>query len=171
MSMVLADRDIGRDVARGSGRGSGLEAGREVRRREWRMRIERFRASGISIVAFCARENVSVASYYYWTRLLREEVAGQLNDRMETAGSVIARGTALDSCGMQSHTRGTNSEPATAVVRFLLSSGAEILVPAEQVDLIHSLARCLISESASSAKARAVKPATDLAFREVVVTS
>jgi predicted RNase H-related nuclease YkuK (DUF458 family) len=89
---------------------------------------------------------------------------------MDATGSAMTGGKTLDSCGMQSPTHGTNSKPSTAVVRFLLSSGAEILVPVEQVDLIHSLARCLISESASSAKARAVKPATDLAFREVVVT-
>ena len=117
MSMVLADRDIGRDVARGSGRGSGLSARREVRRREWRRRIERFRASGISIVAFCARENVSVASYYYWTRLLREEVSGQLNDRMDSTGSAMTGGKNLSSRRMQSPTRGTNLTPTTGVVK------------------------------------------------------
>ena len=65
--------------------------------------------------------------------------------------------------------RETHTEGATSVVRFLLPSSTEILVPVEQVDLIQSLARCLI-ENASSARAQ-VKPSTDPAFREVVVTS
>ena len=72
MSMVLADRNMGREGTRGRA----CEIGQEARRGEWRMRLKRFRASGISVVAFCARENVSVASYYHWTRLLRDKVTG-----------------------------------------------------------------------------------------------
>jgi hypothetical protein len=165
MSMVLADRNMGRQEARGGAR----EVGQEARRGEWRMRLERFRASGISVMAFCARENVSVASYYYWARLIREEVAREQRGRASSSGPVTSRGTRLTSRAIPSPTLGTYSYGGSGVVRFLLPSGAEILVPVEQVDLIQSLARCLI-ENASSARAQ-VKPDTDLAFREVVVTS
>ena len=161
MSMVLAERNSGRDVATGSGR--------ETRRGEWRVRLQRFRASGIGVVAFCARENVSVASYYYWARLLRDDVADAQQDRPRSSGPVTSRGTRLNSRVMQSPTLGTHSDGGSGVVRFLLSSGAEILVPVEHVDLIQSLARCL-GDNSSSANVQ-VKPGTDLAFREVVVTS
>ena len=102
MSIALADRYMGREGIPGGGR--------EARRVEWRMRLERFRASGISIVAFCARENVSVASYYYWTRLLRDVVADQRNDRLSSAGTATSRGAHSDN-------RGTHSTGAAVRVR------------------------------------------------------
>jgi hypothetical protein len=37
---------------------------------EWRRRFERFRVSEATIATFCQRENVSIASFYYWRRAL-----------------------------------------------------------------------------------------------------
>ncbi len=39
---------------------------------EWRRLIERQRASGLSQAAYCERESVSLASFGYWQRRLRE---------------------------------------------------------------------------------------------------
>jgi hypothetical protein len=39
---------------------------------QWRMRIERFQASGLTVADFCQREQVSTAAFYYWQRKLRE---------------------------------------------------------------------------------------------------
>src|SRR5215475_10030788 len=37
----------------------------------WRQRLQRFERSGLSAVAFCAKEGVSVPSFYAWRRRLR----------------------------------------------------------------------------------------------------
>ena len=41
------------------------------RRRSWQEAIERQEASGQSIVGFCARERLSLASFHAWKRRLR----------------------------------------------------------------------------------------------------
>lgn len=38
--------------------------------RAWRQRLHRHAASGLSIIAFCAREGVSTASFHAWKRRL-----------------------------------------------------------------------------------------------------
>jgi hypothetical protein len=43
----------------------------EDRRRHWREAIDRQQASGESIVAFCAKEGLSPASFHAWKRRLR----------------------------------------------------------------------------------------------------
>ncbi len=42
------------------------------RQRHWREAIERQRASGQSIVGFCAKEGLSPASFHAWKRRLRQ---------------------------------------------------------------------------------------------------
>ena len=37
----------------------------------WAERLERFTQSAMTVAAFCAAENVSQASYYYWRRKLQ----------------------------------------------------------------------------------------------------
>lgn len=38
---------------------------------EWRERLARWLASGLSVRAFCAQQGVAEASFYYWKRALR----------------------------------------------------------------------------------------------------
>jgi transposase len=38
--------------------------------RRWRQRLQRFERSGLSAVAFCAKEGVSTPSFYAWRRRL-----------------------------------------------------------------------------------------------------
>jgi len=37
---------------------------------EWRERLERFSSCGLAVARFCAREGVSVASFYHWRKML-----------------------------------------------------------------------------------------------------
>jgi transposase len=41
----------------------------------WRQRLRRFERSGLSAVAFCAKEGVSAPSFYAWRRRLRHPPA------------------------------------------------------------------------------------------------
>jgi hypothetical protein len=40
--------------------------------REWREIVERQRASGLSMAAFCRRESIRTSLFYYWNRRLRD---------------------------------------------------------------------------------------------------
>jgi hypothetical protein len=44
-------------------------------RQQWREIVDRQRASGLSMVAFCRRENVRASLFYGWNRRLRLEGA------------------------------------------------------------------------------------------------
>jgi transposase len=41
----------------------------------WRQRLLRFASSGLSVPAFCAKEHLSVPSFYAWRRRLRDRPA------------------------------------------------------------------------------------------------
>src|SRR3954468_19260332 len=43
----------------------------------WRQRLQRFERSGLSAVAFCAKEGVSTPVFYAWRRRLRQSSAQQ----------------------------------------------------------------------------------------------
>jgi transposase len=43
----------------------------------WRERLQRFERSGLSALAFCAKEGVSAPSFYAWRRRLRHHTADQ----------------------------------------------------------------------------------------------
>lgn len=116
--------------------------GDERKRRDWEARLLRYRASELTVVAFCSREDVSIASFHYWSRRL--------------AGAV--RGTHAP--GPASSIGGRGSTGELGVVRFRFESGAEVVVPADRLDAIRCVAECLGSARRGGA-----------AFQEVVVAS
>jgi transposase-like protein len=51
-----------------------------AKRDEWRRRLAKFDSSGLTVVDFCRREQVSQASFYYWSKRVQE------SDRRATHG-------------------------------------------------------------------------------------
>src|SRR5262245_17883981 len=49
----------------------------ERKERQWQRRIEQWRASGLSVRAFCARHGLATASFYNWRRVLQRRVADE----------------------------------------------------------------------------------------------
>jgi hypothetical protein len=47
----------------------------EGKERQWRRRINQWRASGLSVWAFCAQRGLSSASFYHWRRVLARRAA------------------------------------------------------------------------------------------------
>jgi hypothetical protein len=43
-----------------------------AKRDDWRRRLTKFDASGLTVGAFCRLEQVSQASFYYWSRRIRD---------------------------------------------------------------------------------------------------
>ena len=49
----------------------------EQKERQWRRRIDQWRASGLSVRAFCARHGLATASFYNWRRALQRRAAAE----------------------------------------------------------------------------------------------
>jgi transposase len=47
----------------------------ERKEQQWRRCIEQWRASGLSVRAFCARHGLTTASFYNWRRVLERRAA------------------------------------------------------------------------------------------------
>jgi transposase len=47
----------------------------ERKERQWRRRISQWRASGLSVRAFCAQYGLTPASFYHWRRVLERRPA------------------------------------------------------------------------------------------------
>lgn len=71
--------------------------GDSERAREWRERLARWSASGLSVRAFCAQQGVAEASFYYWKRALRLRDAG--TPSAAARSSAVARETAVGATG------------------------------------------------------------------------
>ncbi|HTH48260.1 MAG TPA: IS66 family insertion sequence element accessory protein TnpB [Candidatus Limnocylindria bacterium] len=47
----------------------------ERKERQWRRWIKQWRASGLSVQAFCARQDLAPARFYHWRRVLERRAA------------------------------------------------------------------------------------------------
>lgn len=126
------------------------------KRRQWQERFERHCSGGLTVSDFCAKERVSVNTFYYWAKRI---------DRC----SIAAR--SAESAAASERQRKLSRPPRiatesfsavaakTALVRFRLGTTVEVLVPADCLDVIRSLAHWLQDSSAEGADA----------FQEVVI--
>ena len=100
------------------GRGDSERAG------EWRERLARWSASGLSVRAFCAQQGVAEASFYYWKRALRLRDAGTPSAAARSsaaaretavgatvAGATVAGSTVAGSTVVGSTVTGPRAEP------------------------------------------------------------
>ena len=114
--------------------------------RVWAERLGRYRASGLTVARFCARERVSVHTFYYWSkRVAAGSTAVSSSPRSEPAGHAHAA-------------VGAGQPP---VVRFHFNAAVEISVPADCLDAIRCLAQCVQHSRAEGAGA----------FQEVLVAT
>ena len=146
----------------------------ESKRRDWQARFERFRKSGLPVGRFCSAERVSVNTFYYWARRLESPSAPttlQSGSRRLLAATKIgtARAAVADAASQPNVAANGDGDgdarPATTV-RFLLGGQIEIVVPAERLDVVRCLARCL--RRRATERATKSRPA---AFHEVVVAT
>ena len=49
-------------------------AGTNARRRQWEARIARWRASGVSMAAYCRQHGLSYAAFVWWRRRLEQAI-------------------------------------------------------------------------------------------------
>jgi hypothetical protein len=105
------------------------------KRRQWEQRLGRHRASGLTVGRFCADENVSINTFYYWAKRLggpsRKPRIALAEKASEGRRPPVRQTTAPDL-------------PANAgVVRFRLNAAVEVSVPADCLEVIRCLANCV----------------------------
>ena len=135
----------------------------------WRERFERLSSSGLAIGPFCARERVSVASFYYWRKKLEINGRPALRPLLGPKGrrrSVTERHSGVRSRANEQHPRlrtgpaegrgrfqqvalipGTSPVPPTApatclpagMVGIQLPCGTRIEVSAEDLDVLRAV--------------------------------
>jgi len=123
------------------------------KRREWAERLVRYRVSGLTVAGFCARERVSVKTFYYWARCIG------------TGSTAVSSSPRSDAAEFRRQPAGhadmaaRTAEPA--LVRFHFNAAIEISVPADCLDAIRCLAQCV----------QQLRAERSGAFQEVVVAT
>ena len=123
------------------------------KRREWERRFERHRKGGLTVGRFCAKERVSVNTFYYWARRVGSQPGRPRTDPADQAPE--GRPPRVRQAAAADLATATNA----AVVRFRLSAAVEVLVPANCLEVIRCLAHCVQFSPAERGNA----------FHEVVV--
>lgn len=99
------------------------------KQRQWKQRIERQRASGLTVVRFCTEEGVSVKAFYYWTKRLGERT------RPPHITPVVKAPEKKRRSAQPVATRVPGAVTNAAVVRFRLSAAVEVSVPADCLEV------------------------------------
>jgi len=98
-----------------------------AKRDEWRRRLAKFDAAALTVVDFCRREQVSQASFYYWSKRIQE------GDRRATAG--LSR---FDAC-----TGDSRNEEGSDCVEVFVGDSIRVRMPvgepAAVAALVHQL--------------------------------
>ena len=98
----------------------------------WERRIARFSDSGLTVARFCVREGVSIATFHYWQRKLRD--ASATEESWSTPTLPVARFDPVEVVSRQAVT-----------IRF--ASGAVMEIPEDREDLVKAAVRALASEA------------------------
>jgi hypothetical protein len=93
-----------------------------VRRRFWRAAIARQRASGLSVRAFCRRENLSEPSFYAWRKRLA-------TDRGGSRTTAFAAVRVVDDSKQPNVLSGDDRGPCEHCVEIVLVDGVRVRVP------------------------------------------
>ena len=109
----------------------------------WQRRFQRFSSSGLAVARFCARERVSVASFYHWRKKLGPQA---LRQPTSVRGDVFQPVTVV---------------PAVCGVAIRLPGGTQIEVRAEHVDAVRAvIAEVARVDRGPEAEASASPPAS-----------
>jgi hypothetical protein len=130
----------------------------------WQTRFQRYLGSGLSVARFCAAEEVSEASFYYWLRKLgplKRRPRVRAEDRATRCADFPVRRADRSA---RAEDRSASSEgrglfqpvtvvPATSGVVVRLPGGTQIEVAAGQLDAIRAVVAETVSASQSKAEA------------------
>ena len=112
----------------------------------WRERLERFSSCGLAVARFCAREGVSVASFYHWRKMLghkgrrRRTTDGHPRHRTGPAGGRgVFQPVAVVPAARGVVTVASRCVPAVRGVSIQLPCGTRIEVDAGDLDALRTV--------------------------------
>jgi hypothetical protein len=112
----------------------------------WRERLERFSSCGLGVAPFCAREGVSVASFYHWWKKLGHEgrrrcmTDGHPRHRTgPTGGRGVFQPVAVVPAARGLVTVASRCVPAGRAVCIQLPCGTRIEVGADDLDAVRTV--------------------------------
>jgi len=110
----------------------------------WRERLERFSSCGLGVAPFCAREGVSVASFYHWRKKLGHK-GGRMTDGHPRGRTGSARGRGVfQPVAVVPAARGlvpvaSGLVPAARAVSIQMPCGTRIEVDAGDLDALRTV--------------------------------
>ena len=116
----------------------------------WQGRFQRFVESGLPVVRFCAAEDVSESSFYYWLKKLGPPMRRQRTRSEDRGARSDGRGTGATGRGVF---QPVTVVPVTYGVVVRLPGGTRIEVDAEHLDAI----RAVVADTVRSAHGRATE--------------
>jgi hypothetical protein len=119
-----------------------------VKFEEWRRRLARFDSAGLTVAEFCRREQVSLASYYYWSRRVEESAGPPLPAAEEPIDEP------------------SHNHCASAAIEVWLPGGVRVVVPADCTQVLP-----LILQSAGRLDVSPPGGKQTPAFQQVLVKS
>jgi len=123
----------------------------------WSKRFERFSSSGLAVTRFCAVEQVSVASFYYWRKKFGQADPPRSTRRMPGGSQQATR--------PPSAFRPISVVPATPNVAIHLPCGIRIEVRAEDVGAIRTvIAEVTRADAAAVESGRGELASSDVAM-------
>ena len=100
---------------------------------EWRRRLARFENANSTVLEFCRREEVSQASFYYWTKRVGQTGAAGVATRTQHKRVAAASPDAV----------------ASAVVEVIGGDSIRVHLPMDRLDAVATFVRHLRDDSAS----------------------
>jgi len=123
----------------------------------WGQRFQRFDQWTGTVAQFCAKERVSVASFYHWRRKLAR--TGAQKSRADLPLAPVA-GSRSDARGQRGRKRSAKNSPRTdagfvpvqvvgsAVVEVFLVEGSRLSIPVDATSALQAVVRALSAGSA-----------------------
>ena len=87
----------------------------------WRLALEEFRDSGLSVRAFCAREGLAEASFYTWRRTLRTRDTARPSAAAELVPVEV----------IEANDRGDDRGSASCLMEVAMPGGLTLRFPAD----------------------------------------
>lgn len=107
----------------------------EEKRIAWLNRLDRQASSGLSVAAYCRKESISEANFYYWKRKL---------SRSSSSCRAKSVGREASSTGPRFVQLRATSQPSPHV-EFTVADGTLIRVPADELGAVAAVAQVFAS--------------------------
>lgn len=142
----------------------------QVKLEAWRKRLADFQSSGLSVAAFCRRENIGSTRFYYWSGKVREAGAEDSQAGAGTAGRAASGNggaSLLGDASLDAERVGSGSR-----VEIFVGDSIRLSMPLSEPEVIAAVVQRLRTPELTSRTAESSSGASATsAFRRIEVVS